>query len=658
MPSSIIVTRPSTRSSVISNSETLGTRSSDAKSLDPGTLRGALAQCNVPTLLMVYTQLTHDATLLEQFAPHIGSAFSGVPTSIPPELERALRERLIQVLQDPATDLERQLPLDLMQRMMSVYIAEPVAEEFIPLLLEQMGFKKQIPRQELAGRPTPAADFHVLVIGAGLTGIAAGIKLGEAGYSYHIVEKNPEVGGTWWENRYPGVGVDTPSHFYSYSFEVNPEWRYYNPKGPEMQDYLLRVVSKYGIRKHIEFETRALACVFDEARSIWRVTLESRDGKTRTVEANAVINAQGPVNRPQIPAIPGIDKFAGPKMHTAAWDPGVSLKGKRVAQIGTGASGAQVGPAIASEAAQLTVFQRSKHWVLFNPEMNAEVPEGARWAMRHVPGYLVWFRFRVYWFAADGLFRNVLRDPDWKGPDTAISAVNEGVRQYCLGYLRSKLASRPDVLEKLTPDYPVFSKRIVLDAGWIDMFLRENVRLETNPIDHITHNSIVTKDGVEHEVDAIVLATGFNVAKMLGALKVVGRGGRDLGSEWGEEDPRAYLGMTIPGYPNFFMTVGPNSAPNHAAGQNLISEAQVHYILECLDVLTARGAKTIEPTLEAYRAFNEKIEQRMTQMIWSHPKAKSYYRNSKGRVFLSWPYRLVDYWTQTRTPDLAAFVIR
>lgn len=607
---------------------------------------------------MVYTRATQDREFLERFAAHIQSPFSGQPTQIPPELERELRQRMAQLLADPSTDFHRPLPQDLMQRMMSVGVGEPVPDEFVPLLLDQMGFEKAVPRREVVGRRAPQANFNVVVIGAGLTGIAAGIKLAEAGYSYTILEKNPDIGGTWYENRYPGVGVDTPSHFYSYSFELNPEWRFYNPKGPEMQQYLLRVVEKYGIRPHIQFETRASACEFDDARSIWRVTLTGKDGKARVIEANAVINAQGPVNRWQLPDIAGLSDFAGPKMHTAAWDPAVSIKGKRVAQIGTGASGAQVGPALAAEAGHLTVFQRSKHWVLFNPEVKSEVPTGARWAMKNIPGYLTWFRFRVYWYAADGLFANVVQDPNWTGPDTAVSAQNEAVRQYCLWHLNSKLANSPDLLAKLTPDYPVFSKRIVLDDGWIDIFLRDNVTLETSPIDHVTRDSIVTKDGTEHKVDVIVMATGFNVAQMLGTLKVLGRGGRNLGEEWGPDEPRAYLGVTIPGYPNFFMTVGPNSAPNHAAGQNLVSEAQVHYIIECLDMVTAKQAKTIEATPEAYSAFNAKIDQRMTQMIWSHPKARSYYRNRKGRVFLSWPYRLVDYWTQTRKPDPSAFVVK
>jgi 4-hydroxyacetophenone monooxygenase len=624
---------------------------------DREAIRAALLECNVPTLLMVYVQLTRDEEFLDRFAPHIRSPFSGIPSDIPPALEEELRCRLLDRLSSSELQPDTPLPPELMRKMMSIGVGEPVAPEFVPLLLEQMGFQKPTPRREIPGRLAPPARFKVLVIGAGLTGIAAGIKLGEAGYDYLIVEKNPEIGGTWWENIYPGVGGDTPSHFYSYSFELNPEWNYYNPKGPEMQAYLLRVVAKYGIRDRIAFNNRVVACVFDEASKLWSVTMRSNNGEERTVQANAVINAQGPLNRWRWPDIPGFNEFKGVKMHTAAWNPNVSLEGKRVGLIGTGASGAQVGPAVAAQAAHLTVFQRSKHWVLFNPEMNHAVPAGAKWAMKNIPHYLTWFRFRVYWTAADGLFANVLKDPNWPEPDLSISAHNEAVRQYCLGYLRTKLAARPDLLEKLTPDYPVFGKRIVLDAGWIDMMLRDNLTLETDPIERITAESIVTRSGHEHQIDVLVCATGFNVAKMLGSLAVIGRNGRSLGDEWGEEDARSYLGVTVPGYPNFFLTVGPNSAPNHAAGQNIISEAQIHYIIECLDLVVARQASTIEPTQQAYDAWNAQIDKRMEQMIWTHPKAKNYYRNSKGRVFMSWPYRLVDYWMQTRGPIRENFTL-
>jgi 4-hydroxyacetophenone monooxygenase len=366
-----------------------------------------------------------------------------------------------------------------------------------------------------------------------------------------------------------------------------------------------------------------------------------------------VINAHGPVNRWHLPDIPGLDEFKGRAMHTANWDTSVDLTGKRVALVGTGASGAQVGPAVAPIVEHLTVFQRSKHWVL--PNVRVPVTAGVKWALQHIPHYAQWFRFRAYWFAADGLFANVQIDPDWPHQDRSVSAHNDGIREYCLGNLQSQLADRPDLLEKMTPDYPVFSKRIVMDVGWVAMMRRDNVSLETTGIERITENAIITHDGKTVPVDIIVFATGFDVSRMVGSLRIVGRGGRNLGEEWGAEDPRAYLGVTVPGYPNLFLTTGPNSAPNHAGGQNIVSETQIHYIIECIDAMVARGAQSMEPTNTAFTEFNEQIDRDLQKLIWTHPKARSYYRNSKGRVFLSNPYRLVDYWTMTRAPKLEDF---
>jgi 4-hydroxyacetophenone monooxygenase len=327
-----------------------------------------------------------------------------------------------------------------------------------------------------------------------------------------------------------------------------------------------------------------------------------------------------------------------------------------VAVIGTGASSAQLVPAIVDEVAELTVFMRTKHWVIFNPEIMAEVTPGMKFALRHIPHFREWFRFRVYWFAADGLFPNVQMDPDWQDETgQTVSATNAGMRQYALAHMEAKFADRPELKEKLTPDFPIFSKRIIMDGGWFDALKRDHVTLETGKIERITPTGIRMADGTEYEIDVLVCATGFDVANMMGKLTVIGKGGRNLREEWGYEDPRSYLGVAVTGYPNYFLTVGPNSAPNHAAGQNLISEVQVNYIIEALDWMNASQARAVEPKQRAFEAFNQKIEERMKGMIWSHPRANSYYNNSKGRNFLSWPYRLVDLWNEMRGPKKEDF---
>ena len=620
---------------------------------DLDALRGALRDANLPTLLMVYATFTQDRAYLESFAPHLTAAYSADgPSNVPEAMAQDLRDRLFALLTQAEPPVESPLDPEFLRYMMSVSVGEEVDPALIPVLYDQMGFEPPVPRKHIPGRPTPPPDFDILVIGGGMSGIAAGIKLSEAGYSYTIVEKNAELGGTWWENRYPGVGVDTPSHFYSYSFELNPEWSHYHPKGQEIQDYLVAVADKHGVRSNVLFETRVTGAVWDEAAAKWRVKLLHNDGTTSEKAVSAVLLAHGVLNRWSLPKIPGLETFAGPKMHTAGWDTSVDLKGKRVAVIGTGASAAQLVPAIADEVAQLTVFQRSKHWVLNNPDINVNVNDNVRFALRAIPHYKEWFRFRVYWFSGDGLYGNVKREADWPNQDVSISAQNDAVRNYALHYIHTKLAGRPDLIEKIVPDYPIFGKRIVLDAdgGWLDTLVKPNVTLETRGIDHIEKEAVVLKDGTRVEVDVLALATGFEITKVAGNLDIVGKGGCRIQEDWGEDAPYSYLGVMAPGYPNFFFVLGPNSAPNHAAGVNMVIEAQINWMVETLDLMVAEKAREVEPTIPAYNAWNEKVAAQMRQMIWSHPKAKSYYLNSAGRNIISCPFRLADYWKWTRHP--------
>ncbi|AXB80353.1 NAD(P)/FAD-dependent oxidoreductase [Novosphingobium sp. P6W] len=614
-------------------------------------LAAALAQANLPTLLAACAYLSQDSAFLERFAPFIRPAFSHNPTAIPDDLAAELRSKLHRLLTTGDGLGGGSASDELMLRIMTVTAGEPVESEFLELVYDQCGFRPWIDRSAIQERRAPPSGFKVLVIGAGMTGMAAAIKLREAGYDCIVVEKNSEVGGTWFENRYPGVGVDTPSHFYSYSWEIWPDWQHYHPRGADMQRYMVEIADKYDLRGNIRFDTKVESLVYSERDANWTVTVRNENGSSETIVANAVINGHGPVNRYKWPDIAGLQDFSGTVVHTAAWPEGLDLKGKRVAIIGTGASSAQLAGAIAPEVAQLTVYQRTKHWVIHNPEIAHEVNDGMKWALANIPSFKEWFRFRVYWSAADGLFANVLKDPAWEGNDLAVSEYNEQARQYALWYLGQKFADRPDLIAKLTPDFPIFSKRIILDNGWFDALNRPNVHLEDQGIARILSSGIEAKDGSVSDCDVIVCATGFNVAKMTGDLVIKGIDGRDLGEEWGEEDPRSYLGMCIPGYPNYFHTVGPNSAPNHAAGQNLISEAQVNWIIEALDRTIENDARAFEVTQEAFDAWNRKVEKRMPEMIWTHPKASSYYNNSKGRVFLSWPWRLVEFFNETRRPE-------
>lgn len=626
---------------------------------DPAVTRQTLCEADSRLLLMSLVALTGDEGLLDRFAPYIKAQFGGgakgvTQHSIPPEMEAELRERLAEILSGPAQTQPITAPM--LRKMMSVCAGEPIGVEFIPLLLEQAGFTGV---QGLSGGGHRAAPdgFRIVVVGAGLSGIAAGIMFSALGYEFEIFDSAADAGGTWYLNRYPGVGVDTPSHYYSYSFDINPDWPRYFSKGDALIDYFHAIVEKYDLRRRISFATTVTSCRWDEDAGRWIVHVRDEQGEERTLEANAVLTGISQTNTPEIPDIPGLDRFKGTVAHTARWGD-IDLRGKRVAVIGTGASSMQVCTTIAPEVKHLTVFQRTPHWILPNPMSDKEVPEGARWAMRHVPHYANWQRLMTYWTGADNVYPVAVVDPDWSMPDVSVSAPNEKRRQMLLKYIDDELEGRPDLIEKVTPRYPVMGKRIILDAGWYRMLRRDNVSLEAGGIDHIEEDAIVTKGGERIEIDALILATGFRFRPMLSTLEIVGRGGLTLAEAWKDEDPRAYLGVLVPNFPNLFVINGPNSAPNHGAGANLFAEGALNYILGLLDLLGRDGASTVEPKQEAFEEYNRALDENLRRMVWNHPKASSYYLNSKRRNTVSVPWRLVDYWWMTRDPKPEDLEIR
>lgn len=617
---------------------------------DDARLDAALAEAYVGPLLLTYVHLTHDEEMLDRFAPHLPVAHLQKPELVPAELLAELRARLRDVLTGtvPAVGTE---PSDaLYQRMMSVGVGEPVEDEFVPLLFDQIGLRVPPSPATDPARPTPPQDLPVVVIGLGLTGIVAAIKLLEAGHRVVVLERNEDLGGTWLTNTYPGVGVDTPSHFYSYSLAQWSDWTHFKPKGEEMHRYFSAVVDAYGLRDHTRFGERVESCHWDDASGVWEVRHRSADGTDHRITARAVVNAMGFSQRAKDPDIPGLDTFAGARVHTARWDPSLDLAGARVAVIGTGASGVQVVPAIADDAAHVTVFMRRRHWVLNNRETDIPVSPGHLHAIRTFPHYREWLRFRVYWIAGDGNYQRVLLDPDWEGNPLAVSAGNEQMRQFALRQMEAELGDRPDLLAKVTPDFPIYAKRIISHPSWWETLRRDDVELVVEPITAAEPGGLRTADGVLHEADVLVLATGFDFPRMHGDLDVRGRDGRSLAAEWGDDDPRSYMGVLVPGFPNYFHMNGPNSGPNFAGGVNIIAECQAHYVVACLEHARTHGGSALEPTDEAFEAWNAEVDEQLTRMIWSHPGSDSYYLNSRRRPYMSWPFRLVDYWHRTRGP--------
>jgi 4-hydroxyacetophenone monooxygenase len=544
--------------------------------------------------------------------------------------------------------------------MMSFVAGAEIPEGYADFLVDELSLGETNTKTPVWDSPRlkdSAARMHVLVIGAGMSGLLTGIRLSQAGVSYEIVDKNADVGGTWFENTYPGCRVDSSNHIYSYSFEPNHHWPQHFSTQPILLDYFRGVADRYDLRGKIAFETEVETLDWDESRALWKVTVRDKTGARRIIEANAVSTAVGQLNRPRMPDIKGRDRFAGPAFHSARWQHDVDLTGKRVAVIGTGASAYQFVPEIAGKVGSLTIFQRTPPWGFPVPHYHEDVPDGMNWLMEHVPYYDKWYRFWMFWMVTDGLLPMVEADPGWNGPQTAVSAANLEFREMIAAAIAAQAPTRPDLVEKVVPTYPVGGKRSLLDNGvWMTALQRDNVSLVTDAISEITEAGIVTADGTARDFDVIIYGTGFHASKFLEPMKIRGRGGADLHATW-DGDPRAYLGMTTPGFPNLFMIYGPNT--NIVVNGSIIffSECSVRYIVGCLKMLAETGARAMEPKREVHDAFNAKVDAANGLMAWGAPQVSSWYKNEKGRVTQNWPFALVDYWRATLAPDPRDFRI-
>ncbi|HKP80305.1 MAG TPA: NAD(P)/FAD-dependent oxidoreductase [Phenylobacterium sp.] len=629
----------------------------------PANLEDMLKDAHLPALLTALVHMTGDTGWLRPEWTPVYNSFDRYDVGISQDRQAEARKaaaaaigaylagRPLQMAEPDTATLRRQ---------MDFVAGAPIPEQYVDFLVDELslvGQSTKDPQFEQAKLKAVARKLKVLVIGAGMTGLLAGIRLSQAGVPFEIVDKNADVGGAWFENTYPGCRVDNANHMYSYSFEPSHLWPQHFSPQPVLLEYFRGVAAKYDLRKHIRFETLAQTVVWDESRAVWRATLKGKDGGVEVIEANAVITAVGQLNRPRMPDIEGLGSFAGPAFHSAEWRHDVDLKGKRVGVIGTGASAYQFVPEIAPQVGQLSVFQRSPPWGLPVPHYHHDVPENMKWVLEHVPYFDKWYRFYLFWTTTEGFLPMVKSDPDWRGGGDAVGPQNAMLRDIVIESYRAQMTVRPELLDKVTPRYPIGGKRAVLDNGvWLAALQRDNVELVTDKIARITPKGVVTADGVEREYDVLIYGTGFQASNFLSFLKVKGRGDRDLHEAWGG-DARAYLGMTVPGFPNFFITYGPNT--NIVVNGSIIffSECSVRYIIGCLKLLADTGAGAMEVKTAVHDDFNRRVDAANAGWAWGSPNVSSWYKNSFGRVSQNWPFGLIDYWRATLAPNPDDFVL-
>ncbi|PXX66704.1 cation diffusion facilitator CzcD-associated flavoprotein CzcO [Nocardia tenerifensis] len=475
----------------------------------------------------------------------------------------------------------------------------------------------------------------IIIVGAGFAGLGLALELRRAGVdSFTILERAADLGGVWRENTYPGAACDVPSPLYSWSFEPKSDWPRRFSEQRDIHAYMRGVAEKHDLARFIRFGTEVSDAEFDERTGRWTVT--TVDGARLT--ADVFVPAVGQLSRPAMPNIPGIDSFAGPAFHSAEWDHSVELAGKRVACIGTGASAIQYIPRIQPEAAHLTLFQRSAAWVL--PKFDTEYSATHKAVFKYLPPTRLAERFAI-WSLFEVLALALSDIPSMKTPVIALADRH-----------RRKQVPDAELREKLTPDYAAGCKRGLFSNEYFPALAQPNVTVETTAIEAVTPTGIRTADGVEHEVDVIVYGTGFKGTEFLAPMNIYGLGGRKLADVWGEEGARAFLGLSVPNFPNLFMMYGPNT--NVGSGSIIyMLESQARYIRQVVQYLTDRPGRHLAARATTEQHWDDWLQRRLKDTPWNF--CSSWYRNAAGRITNNWPGATVLYRWKTKTFDLADY---
>ncbi|SFM37145.1 flavin-containing monooxygenase [Methylobacterium pseudosasicola] len=478
--------------------------------------------------------------------------------------------------------------------------------------------------------------LEVLIVGAGFSGLAMAIRCKQAGIGpLRVIEKAEGIGGTWHENTYPGAACDVPSHLYSLSFAPKADWtRMYAPQA-EIRAYLRETAERNGLMPLIQLKTAFTGATWDEARALWQV--ETDRGP---LTARVIVSGMGGLHHPAYPDLPGRDSFAGPAFHTAVWDHSVALAGKRIGVIGTGASAIQVVPELAKVAAHLTLFQRTPPWIM--PKHDHAIAEATQARYRRLPLLRRIERARLFWL-------HELRALFGFTKVSKLTKQAEGLARHHL----AKAVKDRDLRAKLTPNYRLGCKRVLISDDYYPTLQRPNVTLETGNIARITESGVTLADGTAHELDAIVYATGFDVTGSFARMDLVGRGGLRLADAWAGGGMGAYQGITVAGFPNYFMLLGPNTGLGHNSIVSMI-EVQVQHVLDCLSALR-RGARDIEVRPEAQARFLDRIRARLADSIWQAGGCRSWYLDAEGRNTTLWPDSVMAYRRSARRARMADY---
>ncbi len=613
-------------------------------------LERALDSASFPVVAALLVHFTGDISILDKL-PRPNQAVLGETQGFLPEEDRQKIKKI--ALNEISRFFSNHQVNDIyipsnneINKMMNFIVGESVSSDYIPMMLSDLKIASHDSKSDFE---TTKSSLEVLIVGAGMSGILAAIKLAERGIEYKIYEKNADLGGTWYENRYPGSRVDIANHFYSYSFEENHQWSEHFSQQPELLDYFKRCFDKYDIQKNTYFETQVTDMKFDDITQTWKVA-SICNGSRNQETINIIISCVGQLNHPKIPNIKGIDEFQGNMFHSSKWPDGDVIAEKKVAVVGSGASAFQIVPSIAKSCKELTIFQRSPPWMFPNPKYHEEVDEEKKWLLENLPFYSRWYRFLLFYPGSDQLHDSLFVDSSWKDKGDSINQQNDEMRELFTAAMLAQISDK-SLIDKVIPKYPPFGKRMLQDNGaWLESLHFPNVSLLSEGVERMNSRGIVSSE-MEHEFDTIIFATGFKAQDFFYPINIDGGSG-NFKSIY-KDSPQSYLGITFSSMPNFFAMYGPGTNLAHAGSIIFNSECQINYICSAIEYMLNNDHKVIKVKSEIEKQYQDRFDERHKRMVWQHANVSSWYQNSKGKVVTTSPWRLVEYWNWTNNfnPD-------
>ncbi|KAJ5890108.1 hypothetical protein N7504_010918 [Penicillium tannophilum] len=631
------------------------------KPVDHAFIKSAIDKSNLNALRLALLQVTGDPDLANmrtrRHAIRGGAMFAHVLSE---EDVPALKEKAFAYLvaRAPGDRIPPPPSKAEAKKLTDLFGDEPVPEYEYDYHYEELAYE-EFPRDAKWTDKKPSADkidnFKVVVIGGGISGIAAAVQFKRLGLNFQVLERQGAIGGTWLLNSYPDARVDTSSYLFQFKFFKNYPWSEYFASAGETRKYLDDVAEHYQIKDHFKFNREVIGAVWHEDTSEWELTVKHADGLEETIICNAIVSGSGLFATANQPDIKGIKDFKGPIFHTSKWDSSVDYRNKRVALLGTGSTGTQLAPAVAREAKQFTVFQRTPNWIMKMDGYRSEIDDHVRWMFANMPYYWNLYCYSSHVTSQQLQYMQNI-DKDWQAKGGKINERNDLVQKNLTEYIMSKAEGVPGLLEKILPKHAPLVRRLVVDNGFYDMLHRENVELVTDDIDQFTENGLKTKDGVEREFDIVVLGTGFKVTQYFWPCKYVGRNEASMQSLWSKDGPRSYMGLAMPGFPNFFSFYGPNHQPR-SGGFYSWGEIWARYTALCFVHMLENDKSSMECRKDVFDEYNTRLDEAAKDLIWEM-EGHGYYVNEFGRQSVNAPWHTAVYHRMVSKPNFEDFEIR